>query len=78
MSYTSHEYDLAREVIREACANSDGSQVADFDAVIARRWPGGSGGVGHSHRKTARAIREAIRDFYQPPDWSPEPTGMRE
>lgn len=53
------------QVIRAAI-----DQGVSFDEVIGQRFPIGPGGVGHANRKTQQRIRQQIREFYEPRDYS--------
>lgn len=44
------------------------AQGRSFDEILAERFPGGPGGVGHAHRKTRQQIKQQILDFYEPRD----------
>lgn len=76
---TNHDRLLAREVIIVATrryASNQGPDFLDFDTVIRERWPArGTGGVAMSQRRTITQVQAAIREFYEPPDHSPEPQG---
>lgn len=66
--------DVVMSVITEAWQIAERTGCdANFEAVIQRRWPGGAGGVGFAHRRTAEEVRQAIHDYYEPRE-SPEPT----
>jgi hypothetical protein len=80
---TEHDMLLAREVIAKAAKNyvncigpEQGPEARQI--VLNNRWPvNGNGGVAHANARTQRAVRLAIEMFYEPDDWSPEPTGYR-
>lgn len=76
-----HHRLLAREVIDKAHTLYVAGEVDDLpqgrEAVLNMRWPvRGSGGVAQANLRTQRAVSEAIREFYTPPDHCPEPSGQ--
>jgi hypothetical protein len=76
MELTRHDMELAEEVAHEACNDRTLDGADDpFEAVIWRRWGATKGGVGFAHSRTRARVRAAVREFYAPRDWSPEPSG---
>jgi hypothetical protein len=61
-------------IIEEARANAEPGSRVDYETVIWRHWPATQGGIGFAHSKARAEARQAIRDFYAPRDYSPEPT----
>ena len=64
----SNAYEIAREVVHEACESHDG----DYETVLNQRFGATHGGVAHAHRKIRTEVRAEIEAFYAPRE-APEP-----
>ena len=76
LTVTRADLALAEEVITEACNNRNDAGIAPFESVIWNRWPATKGGVGFAHARTRARVRAAVREWYAPRDWSPEPESL--